>query len=155
MDDLKITSAAFENGKSIPKIHTGFDADVSPDFKLHNLSKSTVSVAATMIDLDVPFFSEYPHWLIWNLPPDPHIPGDIPHGAELPNGAVQGVAYGKNCYRGPKPPSFTRKPHRYVFRFYALDCHLQLSPGSKYMALARAMRGHIIQSGSIMGLYKR
>jgi len=155
MEKLTVTSPSFVDGGDIPREHTGFGKDISPAFDLQGLGKETVSVAIIMVDLDIPFMKEYPHWLIWNLPPDSHIPSDIPHGAKLQGGAVQGVAYGKNCYRGPKPPFFERKAHRYVFHIYALDCRLTLDGNANRKALLNAMHGHILRQGSIMGQCKR
>ncbi len=155
MEQLIVTSPAFADGGDIPKEHTGFGKDTSPAFELHGLGKETVSVAIIMVDLDIPFMKEYPHWLIWNLPPESYIPSNIPFGAKLQRGAVQGMAYGKNCYRGPKPPFFERKAHRYVFHIYALDCRLTLDENANCKDLLNAMRGHILGQGSIMGRYKR
>jgi phosphatidylethanolamine-binding protein (PEBP) family uncharacterized protein len=69
--------------------------------------------------------------------------------------AIQGVGYGKNRYRGPKQPVFVRNMHRYIFKFYVLDCFLDLDVNSRKADLLKAMKGHIIQQGSITGTYKR
>src|SRR5690554_4167401 len=114
-------------------------------------------LAIIMDDLDIPFIKAYNHWLIWNIPKVEIIPGDIPYGSPVSSfyDAVQGVAYGENRYRGPKQPFFVRNAHRYIFRFYALDCFLCLDSKAKKKDLLKAMHGHIIQQGSIIGKYKR
>ena len=65
---LKVTSNAFKDGQYMPVDYTGFGKDMSPDFRLHNLSKKAVSIAIIMDDLDIPFLPAYNHWLIWNIP---------------------------------------------------------------------------------------
>ena len=152
---LEITCPAFPPGGLIPKVHTGDGEDISPALCLHGLCRQAVSLAVVMVDLDVPFIRNYSHWLLWNLPPVEEIPPHIPRGSSTLNGAVQGRAYGKNCYRGPYPPPFLKKPHRYVFHVYALDCFLQLDASAGRRGLIRAMKGHILQEGQILGIYHR
>ena len=154
MEILTVTSPAFVSGGPIPPVHTGDGEDVSPALCLTGLCPEAASLAVVLDDLDVPFFRNYAHWLLWNLPPGEEIPARIPHGPLTLHGAVQGVAYGKNRYRGPLPPSFLKKPHRYVFRVYALDCRLALPPSAKRRHLMAAMEGRILQEGSLMGLYR-
>lgn len=157
INDLIINSPSFENNGNMPKKHTGFDADVSPAFQLQNVSDQTVSIAIIMDDLDIPMIKAYNHWLIWNIPKTGEIPEHIPHGplVSLPGQAVQGVGYGVHRYRGPKQPVFVRNRHRYVFRFYTLDCFLDLGSKAKKKDLLEAMKGHVIQEGSITGTYQR
>ena len=155
--ELKAVCRAFENNGNIPREYTGFGRDISPGFELKNLCENAVSVAVIMDDLDIPFIPAYNHWLIWNLPAMAVIPENIPCGAvvkELGN-AVQGRGYGKNRYRGPKQPVFVRNTHRYVFRFYALDCLLPLDGTAGKKELLKAMEGHVLQKGELCERYKR
>lgn len=156
-NNLQITSPSFENNGSMPRKHTGFGEDISPAFRLSNLSPEAVSIAIIMDDLDIPLIESLNHWLIWNIPKTDIIPENIPYGqvvASLSN-AKQGVGYGRNRYRGPKQPVFVRSMHRYIFRFYVLDCFLDLDSGVRKADLLKAMEGHIIQQASITGTYKR
>jgi Raf kinase inhibitor-like YbhB/YbcL family protein len=155
--NMKITSPSFENNGYIPKKHTGFDVDISPEFQLLNLSEDTISLAIIMDDLDHPLKKKYNHWLIWNIPKTENIPENIPYGSPVSSmhNAIQGSAYGVSRYRGPKQPVFIRNTHRYIFRFYALDCFLNLDCHAKKKDLLEAIREHIIQQGNITGLYKR
>ena len=163
MDDMidekgvQISSPSFKDNGMILKKHTGFDLDISPAFQIANLSSNAVSIAIAMDDLDIPFLKAYNHWLIWNIPKTTTIPENIPYGAvvkELGN-AKQGVGYGKHRYRGPKQPFFIRKTHRYIFRFYVLDCFLELKNTARKEDLIKAIDGHILQQGNITGFYKR
>jgi hypothetical protein len=58
----------------------------------------------------------------------------------------------KNHYGGPCPP---RRAHKYVFKIYALDTRLDLSPHSTKTELEKAMKGHIIAQDQLIGVYKR
>ena len=156
-NELQITSPSFENNGAMPKKHTGFGEDISPRFQLSNLLSEAVSIAIVMDDLDIPMISSLNHWVIWNIPKSETIPENIPYGPVVPMlaNAKQGVGYGKNRYRGPKQPVFVRSIHRYIFKFYVLDCFLDLDTSAKKAALHNAMNGHIIQQGSITGTYRR
>lgn len=153
---LVVTSTAFENNGYMPVEYTGYGADQSPPFMLSGLAPEAKSLAITMVDLDIPFVREYPHWVLWNLPANAKIPEAIPHGAVLAElgGAQQGFGYGKHEYKGPKPPKFIRTRHRYVFTVYALDAMLDLSGNTKKSDLLKAMQGHILQQAVVTGLYK-
>ena len=160
MDDrtkLQITSPSFENNGPMQKKHTGFGEDASPAFQLLNLSSEAVSIAITMDDLDIPIIKTLNHWLIWNIPYIENIPENIPYGPVVPSlgNAKQGLGYGRNRYRGPKQPAFIKNAHRYIFRFYALNCFLDLDSSAKKLNLLDAMKGHVIQQGSITGNYRR
>jgi hypothetical protein len=47
------------------------------------------------------------------------------------------------------------EPHRSFFKLYALDTELDLKPGAAKNALLKAMEGHILGQGELMGTYKR
>ena len=91
---------------------------------------------------------------VWNIPPAARLPGGLPGGGAVgPLGqAVQGVGYGKNRYRGPKPPF--RWSHRYRFRVFALDCRLELPPTARKRQLLAAIRGHILQEAALTGHFR-
>jgi len=71
----------------------------------------------------------------------------------VPTGAIVGVNdFRQNRYGGPCPPSGT---HRYFFKVYALDTMLGISPNASKADLEKAMKGHILGQGQLVGLYKR
>ena len=45
--------------------------------------------------------------------------------------------------------------HRYYFKLYALDTMLDLETGITKEQLLKAMEGHILAQGQLMGKYKR
>ena len=83
------------------------------------------------------------------------LPEHLTKGAvtEQPFHMEQGLAYGKHCYRGPKPPFNWN--HRYCFTVYALDAMLTVSIDSDKAAVLKAMEGHILQKGCLYGKYQR
>lgn len=153
---MNVRCKSFENNKMIPKKHSGYGEDLSPELIFSDVPKGTVSLAIIMDDLDVPFRKSYNHWIVWNIPNTEIVPEGLPGGTEIdkPIKACQGAGWGKNCYRGPKPPFFLKKAHRYVFYVYALDSELALPADSKKKALVDAMSGHILAETSLTGLYK-
>lgn len=152
-----VSSTAFKNNGTIPRKHTGFGEDISPEFTITDAPEATVSFAVILDDLDVPFCKIFTHWIVWNLPDNGVIPEGLPKGAVIsePVKACQGTAWGKNCYRGPKQPFFIRNEHRYVFTVYALDCMLDISENSDRKNLLDAMSDHILSQANITGRYKR
>ena len=154
---MTVSSTAFENNGIIPLKHTGFGEDFSPELTISDVPEGTVSFAIILDDLDVPFCKSFTHWIIWNIPVTDIIPEGLPGGPVIhkPISACQGMAWGKNRYRGPKQPFFIRKEHRYVFTVYALDCQLGISEKSNRNELLDAMRGHILSETKLFGKYKR
>lgn len=155
IEALNVTSPAFKDGGTIPIQHTGFAADVSPALYLSPLHKGAVSIVVYMDDLDVPLIKPYNHWTLWNLPVMERIPEHIPYGPSVPSlgNARQGMGYGKNRYKGPKPPALIQKPHRYEYHVLVLDCMLELHPQAGKKELLKAVEGHILQHGCITGTW--
>lgn len=150
MDILKVGCPGIEHGK-FHIDHTGRGADRSPELILEGLSPEAVTLAVVLEDMSHPI-KGFTHWVVWNLPAADRIPGDVPAGKTLPGGGVQGVAYGLHRYAGPKPPN--GRTHTYRFTVFALDCVLELAPGSRKKTFLRAAEGHILQSGSISGEFE-
>jgi hypothetical protein len=151
---LSITSPSFQEGAWIPRKHSARAEDISPCLELEGISKEAKSIAITMDDASHPLFPNYNHWLVWNIPVQDTIPEAIPRGKVVESlaGAMQGRAYGKHRYKGPKPPF--RTIHTYVFTVYVLDCKLDLSPKSRKGDLLQKMTGHILQKGTLWGKFQ-
>lgn len=151
---LVVTSPNFKEGDWIPTRHTARGADISPAFQLRGIDQKAQSIAITMDDASHPLFKNYNHWCIWNLPVRNFINEGILMGAELEElgGAVQGMAYGRHCYKGPKPPF--KSIHTYVFTFYILDTRIELSPESTKKELQAKIEGHVLQQAVLTGKYQ-
>lgn len=151
-----VRSKSFENNGMIPKKHTGFAEDISPELLINDIPDKAISFAIIMDDLDVPFTKAFTHWIAWNIPKTETVPESLPGGEiiDKPISAVQGIAWGKHIYRGPKQPFFIKKEHRYVFKVYALDCMLDIAISSNKHDLLNAMNGHIVEEAELIGKYK-
>jgi Raf kinase inhibitor-like YbhB/YbcL family protein len=152
--EIKIKSAAFEEGGMIPKKYTCDGRDVSPPLSWTSVPEGTKSLALICDDPDAPTRGTWIHWVIFNIPADTReLPESIPPQRTLAIGAKQGINdFRKIGYGGPCPPSGT---HRYYFYLYALDTEINLEGGATKEQLMRAMEGHILAEGKIMGKYKR
>lgn len=155
MKELKITSEAFEDGGWIPLRYSGYGENISPEIIIEGILKSAVSMVITLDDLNHPLFSNFNHWIAWNLAPVNIIPESLPKGAiiDYPIHLEQGMAYGKHCYRGPKPP-FNWK-HDYLFTIYILDTKLNASTKSNKTTILKEMEGHILQKGTLRGMFQK
>jgi Raf kinase inhibitor-like YbhB/YbcL family protein len=151
---FELTSPAFHDSETIPRQFTGDGADHSPPLHWGAPPEGTRSLALLCEDPDAPR-GVWVHWVIYNLPPHEDSLGEGVDAAEvLPNGARQGKNdFGKVGYGGPAPPR--GKPHRYLFRLYALDTALDLPPGVDRPQVLRAMKGHVISERQLMGHYGR
>ena len=95
------------------------------------------------------------HWVLYNLPPETRdLPEDLTRQPSVSDGTRQGMAdFGRLGYAGPCPPSGT---HRYFFRVYALDALVDPArPGLTRDQILKAIEGHILAEGQLMGTYQR
>ncbi|MDK2854264.1 YbhB/YbcL family Raf kinase inhibitor-like protein [Thermococcus litoralis] len=153
--DLKVSSV-FRNNEFIPSKYTCEGADVSPPLRLEGLSDKAVSIAIIVDDPDAPI-GTFTHWVAWNIPPTGEIPENIPKEeiVESPIKVIQGKNdFGRIGYNGPCPPR-GHGVHHYHFKVYVLDTTLDLKPGAGKRDLEKAMEGHVIQFGELVGLYER
>lgn len=146
---LKVSSNAFENNGLIPSKFTCDSVNVSPQIKWSAGPEGTKTYALICDDPDAPS-RVWVHWLIFNIP---ETTLEIPENAA----ALAGASFGTNDFRrtawgGPCPPSGT---HHYHFKIYALDGVLPLSEGASKSDIVKAMEGHILASGELVGLYAR
>jgi Raf kinase inhibitor-like YbhB/YbcL family protein len=155
---VKLTSTAFKEGQPIPKKYSGEGDDISPPLAWSDLPNGAVELALIVDDPDAPS-GTWTHWVIYNIPAaltglDEGASGKA--GAHLPDAAI---AEGKNSagkvnYHGPMPPP-GHGTHHYYFTLYALDKSLSLDKGPNKAAVEKAMQGHILAKGQLMGTYER
>lgn len=151
--DLKVTSTAFKEGEMIPQKHTCDDRDVSPPLAWSEAPAGAKSFALICDDPDAPV-GTWVHWVLFNLPATTReLPENIAPEKTLAFGERHGKnSWGRLGYGGPCPPGGT---HRYFFKLYALDTTLSLQPGATKADVEKAMQGHILSQGQLMGRYKR
>lgn len=148
METLKLSSAAFQHNGLIPSKYTCEGADINPPLMIQNVPPTAKSLALIVDDPDAPA-GTWVHWVLWNISSSTK---DLKENA-IPQSAEQGMNdFRKRSYGGPCPPSGT---HRYFFKLYALDTMLTLGPKTTKTSLEKAMKGHIVAQGELIGLYKR
>ena len=142
---LNISSEAFEDRGFIPVKYTCDGSNWSPPLNIEHIPPDAKSLALIVDDPDAPS-GTWVHWVMWNIPVTHHLKENEAHGKQGMND------FRKNSYGGPCPPD---KAHRYYFKVYALDSLLNLPAGTKKGDLEKAMSGHIIGFGELIGLYSR
>jgi Raf kinase inhibitor-like YbhB/YbcL family protein len=150
---MELSSTAFKPGGMIPAKYTCDGSNISPPLKWSAIPPETKTFALICEDPDAPA-GLWVHWLIYNLPGDVNeLTENIPALEILPSGARQGQNdFGRIGYGGPCPP---RGIHRYFFRLYALDEVLMPGAGVSRSGLLKAMEGHVLSEGQLIGKYQR
>jgi Raf kinase inhibitor-like YbhB/YbcL family protein len=127
--------------------------DISPPLAWTSGPEGTKTFALICDDPDAPM-GTWVHWVLFNLPADIiELRENVPPERELESGAKQGMNdFRKIGYGGPCPPGGT---HRYYFKLYALDTEINLEAGATKSELLKAVEGHILAEGQLMGKYER
>ena len=151
--DIMLKTNAFRTEGEIPAVYTCDGANRSPALSWAGIPDESRSIVLIMDDLDAAS-GTFTHWLIVNIPPDRSgLPEGVPAQHALPDGSMQGMnSFRRVGYGGPCPPP--GKPHRYFFRIYALDTKFGSAPDDR-SRLERAMQGHVLATGTLMGIYRR
>lgn len=145
--NFSLSSQAFSNGGTIPELYTCKGKNISPPLAWTGAPDKTQSFALIVSDPDAPSGVFY-HWIAYN------IPGKTNELSieNLPQEALLGKnSSNKADYFGPCPPS--GKPHHYVFTLYALDSNLNLPADEDISGLEKAMKGHVLSSTTLTGLF--
>jgi Raf kinase inhibitor-like YbhB/YbcL family protein len=150
---LTLSSSAFAPGKSIPDEFSCKGRNISPALAWTGAPANTASFAVILDDPDAPS-GTFTHWVIYNIPAaSQSLAQGVAPQPTFDDGAAQGRNSGnRQYYEGPCPPSGT---HHYYFRLYALDTRLDLPPGATVDQLRKAMQGHILAQGELMGTFSK
>jgi hypothetical protein len=150
---IAVTSPAFASMAPIPQKYTCDGADISPPLQWAGIPPQAKSIVCISDDPDAPM-GTWVHWVVYDIPPTIDSLGeDQPKTDTLACGARQGKTdFGKIGYGGPCPPGGT---HRYFFKIYALDAMLNLASGKTKHDIEKAMKGHILSQGELIGAYSR
>ena len=106
----------FSESGPVPKRYTCDGEDISPALAWSGEPVGTRSFALIMDDPDAPLRT-WNHWLLWDIPRGTHaLEERFEPGSTGQSGTND---FGKPGYGGPCPPQGD-KPHRYVFKVYAL-----------------------------------
>jgi Raf kinase inhibitor-like YbhB/YbcL family protein len=147
---VTVTSSTFSDGAGIPVDDTCDGADQSPQLTWTAMPDKTKTVALVVDDPDAPS-GTFTHWILWNVSGGTRVLGAGGNGGYA--GGISGMNdFGKLGYGGPCPPK--GQLHHYHFRVYGLDTTLTLKPTDKRADLDRAMTGHVIAQGELVGTFK-
>lgn len=140
---LRLESEAFLAGGMMPFKYTCDGKNVNPPMSVTNFPENAKSLAVVVDDPDGPN-GNFCHWVVWNLPIT-----DLIEEAEH-RGVPGHNDFGFYKYNGPCPPVGT---HRYYFKVYALDQVLDLPSTAGKTELEKAMKGHVVGFGFLVGKY--
>ena len=150
MTNLTVRSTAFSSGATIPAKYTGEGQDLSPPLEWSGVPATAKEIAIICDDPDAPRREPWVHWVAYKIPAST---------TSLPEGARSGFVEGRNDfgqagYGGPMPPR-GHGVHHYHFKLYALDQPLDAAPGLGKSDVLKAIRGHIVAEGELIGTYER
>jgi Raf kinase inhibitor-like YbhB/YbcL family protein len=154
---LALSSTAFSNGGKIPSKYTCEGNDLSPPLSWTDVPEGTKSLALIVDDPDAPDPAKpqrvYVHWVVYNISPNAAGFGEGASPNAMPSGAVTGLNdYSKSDWGGPCPPIGR---HRYFFKLYALDTEITGLSSPTKADVERAMKGHVVDSGELIGTYQK
>lgn len=139
----------FATGEAIPAQYSGIGDDVSPPLRFTGIPRGAQSLAIVLDDPDAPG-GTFTHWTVWNVRVGTQLERDADVRAL---GGVEGAnGFGRAGYGGPNPPEGT---HRYRFRVLALDKTLGLRPNAPPEDVWRALQGHVLAWGELVGTFTR
>jgi Raf kinase inhibitor-like YbhB/YbcL family protein len=143
---MKLKSAAFAPGETIPDLYSHYAANRTPPLEFSEVPPESRSLVLIMDDPDAPH-GLFTHWIVFNI--DPRVIGFAEN--DVPNDVWLGTtSWGEAAYGGPRPPD---KEHRYFFHLYALDRRLNLPNGASREAVEAAMKGHVLAHAELMGRF--
>ncbi len=150
---MNLTSSSIQGGE-MPKQSTCDGTNASPELSWSAPPAGTQSLALVAFDKDSLFGYSFTHWVLYDLPADKReLPEGLPKQEQLPDGSRQGPNdFDKTGYVGPCPPG--KSPHHYAFMVYALDLKLNLPAGAKRKQVEKAMKGHVLAHGELIGKYQ-
>ncbi|OWK27742.1 YbhB/YbcL family Raf kinase inhibitor-like protein [Sphingomonas dokdonensis] len=158
-DAIDLSSPAFAQDARLPPRFTADGEGVSPPLVWGPLPDGTASLALLVEDADAPAPQPLVHAIVWGMAADA---GRLAEGAIVADGAGDAETgdVGRNSYLSegwlPPDPPTGHGEHRYVFQLFALDAGVEdpgESPGRS--ALIRAMAGHVLAAGLLIGTYSR
>jgi Raf kinase inhibitor-like YbhB/YbcL family protein len=151
--NLDFKSSAFKDGEFIPVKYTCDSKDISPALNWSKPPDSAKSLVLICEDPDAPA-GTWIHWVLYNIQPSVTALAENIAKNEIVDSMAQGRnSFGKIGYGGPCPPP--GKPHRYYFRLYAIDLPPTFKPGLNRDEIMKAIEGHFVGRGELMGRYGR
>ena len=151
-DKLTVTTPAFKNGEQIPFENTQYRTNTFPGLSWTKGPKATKSYVLIMQDNSL-LLRGAPilHWTLFNIPASVT---KLEAGMS-PTGNPPGSSYGPNYMGASKPYTGPRTPpgpgDDYHFQIFAIDTTVPEGASSDYSVLTKAMEGHVLASGEVVG----
>ncbi|MGZ3375920.1 MAG: YbhB/YbcL family Raf kinase inhibitor-like protein [Phenylobacterium sp.] len=149
---LTVTTPAFKNGEQIPFEYTQYRTNTFPGLQWTKGPAGTKSYALIMQDNTL-ILRGAPilHSTLLNIPPSVT---KLDAGM-APTANPPGSFYGPNYMGASKPYTGPRTPpgpgDDYHFEIFALDTTIPDEGKSDYAAITKAMEGHVLASGEVVG----
>lgn len=158
-DQAIAVKAAFEKDGPIAVQYAADGDNASPPLEWSSVPEGTKSFVLIADDPDAAKPKPFTHWLAYDIPAETtKLREGIPGTPILqePKDMKQGAnSMGSVGYTGPKPP-VGDTAHHYHFQVFALDVEtLGLDPGANRDAVLKAMEGHVLGKGQIIGTFER
>lgn len=156
---IELSSPAFAQHGRLPVRFTADGEGVSPPLVWGAVPPGTAMLALLVEDADAPAPAPLVHAIVWGLPADA---GRLAEGAIQADGAGSATHgdVGRNSYFSegwlPPDPPTGHGTHAYAFQLFALGAGVG-DPGETpgRAALLRAMAGHVLGAGLLIGNYSR
>jgi Raf kinase inhibitor-like YbhB/YbcL family protein len=146
---IRLTTSAWQTGRSIPQRHTCDGEDVSPPLSWRG-GPAADSYALIVTDPDAPD-GTFVHWVVYAIPGDA---SSVPESS-VPAGASEGVnGFGDVGYGGPCPPEGD-DPHEYVFTLYAVKGRTEVPDEPSAEDVLDAIDCCVQARGQLTGTYGR
>jgi Raf kinase inhibitor-like YbhB/YbcL family protein len=154
---MTVTSTAFAHNGKIPALYTGEGKDVSPPLAWTGVPAAAKSLVLIVDDPDAPDprapKMTWVHWVLYNIPVGATGLPEAVKPAALPAGTREGLNdWKRKGYGGPMPPIGR---HRYFHKLFALDTVLPDLGAPTKAQLEKAMAGHVVGKGELIGTYER
>lgn len=156
IESIAIASRGFFPNGPIPRTYAQEGKNVSPPLHWAGVPPFARELVLLCEDPDAPLPHPFVHWLVYGMPASTR---ELPPGILPPFSLASGGLQGKNSamadgYAGPAPPP-GHGVHHYYFQIFALGAPLNLGPEAKRDEVVRAMAGHVLAKGILVGTYQR
>jgi Raf kinase inhibitor-like YbhB/YbcL family protein len=150
---FEISSPAFKHKGGIPDKYAKGSFSIPLSWK--NVPQGTKSFALSIVDIH-PVAQNWVHWMVINIPPQVTSLEEGVSRKKMPSGAIElKNSWGEIGYGGPEPPPGSGE-HSYVITIYALNVEkLDLKPNTSLSKFEKTMKGKVLGSASITGMYSR
>jgi Raf kinase inhibitor-like YbhB/YbcL family protein len=150
---MEISSPAFKHKGGIPDKYAKGSFSIPLLWK--DIPQGTKSFALSIVDIH-PVAQNWVHWLVINIPAKVTTLEEGVSRKKMPGGAIElKNSWGDIGYGGPEPPPGSGE-HAYVITIYALNVEkLDLGVNASLSKFEKTIKGKVMSSGTITGMYSR